>query len=159
MNYRNNKTQHQISGHGYDIDTLLRYQRKGIKLSEAQVDAIRMSGRSFEESPFERQERARALALEAMKTKAGLDAHEGGYYIEMFEYFYQSAVSQVEQGMQVYLTAPDMIPPTWKAFGEYRINSTKKTYKPEKPKEGAHQTPPEKTAMDLEIERQMAARL
>jgi hypothetical protein len=146
------------SGQSYDIDTLIAHYRKGIKLSPEQFDVVRMSGKSLGESPAERQERARTLAINAMKSKAGSDAVEGGYYTEMFEYFYQSAVSLIEQGREVYLTAPDQIPPTWKAFGEYRKNSEKKGYKPDKPKEGTHKAPPPKTALDLEIERQKSAR-
>ncbi len=143
--YSDNLTQSQ------DLETLLRYQRRGIKLTFAQEQIIKSSG-IYEETTQQKQDRCSRQAISEMNSAQGMDAVKGGYYTELFQHFYKQALSGE------ILHAPYPIPQGWVDLGKMRIESGKTDYKVhgEKLVEGAVHH--EKTALDFEIERQLATK-
>lgn len=131
-----------------DIETLIRYKQKGIPLTNAQERALKSAGRTGIVTDIEKTEKARIAAVKFMDTHSSA-AIENGYYTELFEEIYKTALAQIFSGREIYLKMPDITP--FLALGNFRKNYHKLAEK----RQNIVITPSvEKSPLDLEIERQ-----
>lgn len=105
-----------------DIETLLRYKRRGIAIGSMNEKILLEAGRSNVRTDAKIHEDARQAVSEKLQSsKAGNDAIAGGYYSELLDYWHKQALTQLMQGYAVFLEAPDPIPPDWLKIGKYRL--------------------------------------
>lgn len=135
-----------------DIETILRYSRKGITLSQEQESLLQEhGGRPL--TVIERQKKAVSAAMGIINSAAGLEAIKERYYTEFFGYLYSAAIGQLSQNLPINIKLPDPIPADWKALGNYRKSSENKNQIISKT-----MTKTENLILDQEIIRQMEIR-
>lgn len=121
MAYKRN-TESNAAVNSIDLETVLRYRRRGIKLTPEQEQIVKASG-IYEDTEAEKVDLARTRAITAMKSPDGQKAIDGGYYTELFNYFFH----QVRHSGN--LVAPYPIPEAWLALGSIIRTSGKTDYR------------------------------
>lgn len=122
MKFRDRKSTDKSEDNTPDIETLIRYKKRGIPLSTAQEALLMESGRDNVRTHLEIHVTVRQAVSEYLQsTTAGNMAVKDAYYSELLEYLYKLGSSQLSNGHALSLIAPDPIPQDWIKIGKYRL--------------------------------------